>query len=119
MNKHGVNADFMVTLALGFLSILRSPLLLACWLERRFSLSDRWLMASGELLSLVPGSVGNLARKALYRTAIRSCAKRAYISFGALIVSRQAEVGNRAFVGPYCILAGQVRRQLWLMASCS
>jgi virginiamycin A acetyltransferase len=97
-------ADFMVTLALALLSILLSPLLLACWLERRFSPSDRWLMASGELLSLVPGAVGNLARKALYRATIQDCAKRAYISFGTLIVNRRAAVGDRAFIGPYCIL---------------
>src|SRR4030095_6177078 len=50
-------ADFMVNLPRALLGILLSPLLLACWLERRFSPSDRWLMASGELLSMVPGAV--------------------------------------------------------------
>jgi virginiamycin A acetyltransferase len=97
-------ADCVVTVALALISILLSPLLLACWLERRLSPSDRWLMASSELLSLVPGAVGNLARKALYRATIQSCAKRAYISFGTLIVNRHAAVGDRAFIGPYCVL---------------
>ncbi len=97
-------ADLALTVALALLSILLSPLLLACWLERRSSPSDRWLMTSGELLSLVPGAVGNLVRKALYRATIHSCANRAYISFGTLIVNRHAAIGDRAFIGPYCVL---------------
>lgn len=96
--------DLVVTLALGLLTVVLGPLLLGCWLERRLSASDRWLMASGELLSLLPGAVGNLARKALYRASIQSCAKRGYISFGTLIVSRHAAIGDGAFIGPYCVL---------------
>src|SRR5262245_6679081 len=101
-------ADAVVAVVLGLLQVLLSPLLLLCWIERRRGDSDRWLIACAELLSLVPGPPGNLVRKAFYRGAIQSCATRAYISFGSMIVNRRASIAGRAFVGPYCVV-GAVR----------
>jgi acetyltransferase-like isoleucine patch superfamily enzyme len=101
-------ADTAVAVALVLLQVLLSPLLLACWIERRRGGSDRWLTACAELLCLVPGPMGNLIRKAFYRVSIQGCATRAYISFGSMIVNRRASVGERAFVGPYCVI-GAVR----------
>lgn len=100
--------DVAVWVALAALQALLSPLLLLCWIERRRSTSDRALMATGELLSLVPGPIGNLVRKAFYGASIHACARRAYIAFGTLIVNRRAAIGERAFIGPYCVL-GAVR----------
>jgi len=100
--------DAVVAVVLGLLQVLLSPLLLLCWIERRRGGSDRWLIACAELLSLVPGPPGNLVRKAFYRGAIESCATRAYISFGSMIVNRRASIAERVFIGPYCVV-GAVR----------
>ncbi len=100
--------DAVLDAALALCQVALLPLLLVCWLERRRGASDRWLIAGAELLSLVPGPLGSLVRKAFYRASIRGCATRSYLSFGSMIVNRRASVGDRAFVGPYCVV-GAVR----------
>src|SRR5262249_29678267 len=96
-------SDIMVAVGIALWQVLLIPLIVACWLEKRSQRNERVFMACSEFLSLVPGRVGNLARKAFYGGTIQHCARRAYLSFGTLLVTRAAAVGERAFVGPYCV----------------
>jgi acetyltransferase-like isoleucine patch superfamily enzyme len=91
-------------LALAALQLALAPLSGLCWLESRRGRSERWFAACGELVSLFPGRLGSMIRKAFYRTTLVSCAERAYLSFGVLIVHRDAEVGRDVYIGPYSIV---------------
>lgn len=79
------------------------PLVAVSWLERRWK-GERWFAACAELLSLIPGRVGSVVRKAFYNATIHHCAERAYISFGVLLVRRAASVGDDVYIGPYSII---------------
>lgn len=79
------------------------PLIALCWWEEKRG-GERWFAASGELLSLIPGWLGSLMRKAFYRATIRACADRAYISFGVLLVWRSISVGRDVYIGPYSVI---------------
>lgn len=91
-------------LALAVLQVVVAPLTGLCWLEARLGTGERCFAACGELLSLAPGRFGSMLRKAFYRATLASCAERAYLSFGVLIVHRAAEVGRDVYVGPYSVI---------------
>lgn len=101
-------SDAVVVIVTGFFQLLLSPLIALCWVEKRTGGGERCFMGCAELLSLVPGRSGNLVRKAFYASTLDYCARRAFVSFGALFVTRSASIGERAFVGPYCVI-GAVR----------
>jgi virginiamycin A acetyltransferase len=79
------------------------PLIALCWWEEKRA-GERWFAACGELLSLMPGRLGSLTRKAFYRATIRACADRAYISFGVLLVWRSVSLGRDVYIGPYSVI---------------
>lgn len=97
-------AEALNQIALRGLQLVLGPLLLGCWLERRWGHGESWFGACGELLSLVPGWAGSLVRKAFYRATLRACAAHAYFSFGVLLVRRAASVGHEVYIGPYSIV---------------
>jgi acetyltransferase-like isoleucine patch superfamily enzyme len=74
-----------------------------CWAEGKWK-GERLFAACAELLSLVPGRLGSVVRKAFYNATIHQCAERAYISFGVLLVRRSASVGHDVYIGPYSII---------------
>src|SRR5262245_55986487 len=94
----------IMRMVLAALQVALSPMLLGCWIERRWGAGERWFGACAEVLSLVPGWPGSMVRKAFYRATLRACASQAYISFGALIVHRAAAVGRNSYIGPYSII---------------
>lgn len=79
------------------------PLIALCSLEASWK-GGRWFAASAELLSMVPGRIGSMVRKAFYAATIRHCATRAYISFGVLLSRRDVSVGEDVYIGPYSII---------------
>ena len=91
-------------LVLRLLQVLLGPLLLACALERRFGSGERVFVSCGELVALVPGWPGSMARKAFYAATLRSCAERAYIGFGTVVTHRGASVGDDVYIGPYGVI---------------
>ncbi|MFN8545794.1 MAG: hypothetical protein U0807_16550 [Candidatus Binatia bacterium] len=99
-----------VVLTLLQLALSLSPLLLLCWLERRWSGGERGFITCAELLSLVPGWPGSMLRKAFYRATLRACALRAYIGFGAVVGGRTAEAGEGTWIGEGAIVLADVGR---------
>lgn len=95
--------DSLQHVALRAFQVALFPLISLCWLEEKRA-GDRCFAACAELLSLVPGRVGSLMRKAFYRATIRACAERAYISFGVLLVWRATSVGHDVYIGPYSVI---------------
>jgi virginiamycin A acetyltransferase len=80
------------------------PLIALCWIERVTFGAERCFGACAELLSLAPGLPGSLVRIGFYAATLRRCAFRAHISFGTVIVHRDAEIERDVYVGPYCII---------------
>lgn len=54
--------------------------------------------------ALLPGVLGDYARKAYYRLTLRACSADSCISFGALFSNRDAEVERGVFIGAYCVI---------------
>jgi len=61
---------------------------------------DQAFRSSSQFLSLFPGIFGD----EFYRRTLAECAKTAQISFGTLFSSVAAKVGERAYIGGYCII---------------
>ena len=80
------------------------PLIALCWVERVGFDAERCFAACAELLSLAPGWPGSVLRTAFYAATLRQCAFRTYISFGTLIVHRDAALERDVYLGPYCII---------------
>jgi acetyltransferase-like isoleucine patch superfamily enzyme len=57
-----------------------------------------------ELFSLIPGRTGAYLRRAFYRLVLPSVGADAWIGFGTVIASPNAEIGRGVYVGPFCVL---------------
>lgn len=55
----------------------------------------------GQLLSLVPGALGLLIRRAWYRTTLASCGERLKVSFGAIIARADTRIGDDCHFGEF------------------
>lgn len=84
--------------------LLVSPLILAC----RLAGSKKLFVSCGQLLSLIPGTLGSYFRVAFYRHTLDSCSQNIHIDFGSFFAHREAWVGKGVYIGAYCVI-GMVR----------
>jgi virginiamycin A acetyltransferase len=56
---------------------------------------------AGQLLSLVPGDVGMLLRRAWYRLTLAECGRGLTVEFGSVIHKSEARIGNHCYIGEY------------------
>jgi acetyltransferase-like isoleucine patch superfamily enzyme len=70
-----------------------------CWLEARLSSQSEVFCCCGQALSLVPGLPGKYLRKCFYRLTLQACSLNWEIGFLSYFSQRQAEVGERVYVG--------------------
>jgi acetyltransferase-like isoleucine patch superfamily enzyme len=54
--------------------------------------------------SLVPGLVGEYLRRSFYKLTLSRCGDDVCITFGTLISHPTASLGDRAYVGAFCVL---------------
>ncbi|MDO4582628.1 MAG: acyltransferase [Planctomycetia bacterium] len=73
-------------------------------LARLFLSQNRAFADTTQGLSLLPGIVGEYCRLAFFRQVLGSCGKDACIGFGTIFSHATVEIGERVYVGPYCIL---------------
>jgi len=64
--------------------------------------ADRAITGSTQMWGLVPGMTGEYLRRAFLCRTLPRCARTAAIEFGAVFSSAQAEIGERAYIGPRC-----------------
>ena len=57
-----------------------------------------------QLVSLIPGLIGNFVRRSYYRIVLDSTPERLVIEFGSIFAHRGSEVGNDVYVGAFCII---------------
>jgi acetyltransferase-like isoleucine patch superfamily enzyme len=60
--------------------------------------------ASSQLLSLLPGFVGDYLRGEFYRLTLPRVGADVQICFGSLLSSAQATFGDHVYVGPHCVI---------------
>src|SRR5688572_4423119 len=54
--------------------------------------------------ALIPGISGNYLRRAFYRWSLPACGRDVCISFGTVISHPTAELGEKVYVGVFCML---------------
>ncbi|MGD9644488.1 MAG: DapH/DapD/GlmU-related protein [Pirellulales bacterium] len=57
-----------------------------------------------QAFSLIPGLLGEYLRRAFYRLTLSGCGDDACITFGTVISHPTAQLGDRAYVGAFCVL---------------
>jgi acetyltransferase-like isoleucine patch superfamily enzyme len=81
------------------------PQLVSFKVRAAFVGDNRALTGSSQLLSLVPGLVGQYLRRAFLARVLRGgCATSAAIEFGTLFSQVEARVDEHVYVGPRCHL---------------
>ena len=88
----------------GLAVIVVFPLLASHVLFSFVSGRDGSLESHSQLLSLIPGRIGNYLRTAFYRFSLEHCEPTAIICFGTVLSKAGARIGKHAYVGPYCML---------------
>jgi virginiamycin A acetyltransferase len=63
---------------------------------------ERVFLSFGELLSLVPGTVGVYLRQAYYRMTLTHCAGDCHIGFGTVFSHRAIWIGEGVYIGNRC-----------------
>ncbi|MER3414803.1 MAG: acyltransferase [Gemmataceae bacterium] len=70
-----------------------------------------------QALSLIPGLTGVYLRRAFYRWVLPRCGRDACISFGTVFSHPTAEIGDRVYIGVYCVLGDVTLEDDVLVAS--
>ena len=63
---------------------------------------DRAIMGSSQLLSLIPGVLGQYIRTAFLRCALPQCDRSVVVEFGTILSSANASFGKNVYIGPMC-----------------
>ncbi len=88
----------------GIATLLVAPALLSFWLRARLLGRDRALEASSQMLSLIPGVLGEYLRRAFFSRTLAFCHPTATIGFGVLFSKAGARIGANVYIGPRCHL---------------
>ncbi len=79
-----------------------SPMLLSFWVRAALLGRDRAVAGSSQLLSLVPGLLGQYLRRAFYGQVLTRCHHTATIEFGVLFSKAGACIDENVYLGPRC-----------------
>ncbi len=74
------------------------------FLARRALFGEQAFRASSQQLSLLPGFLGDYLRGEFYRLTLPRFGVDVQISFGTLLSSRQATIGDHVFIGSHCVI---------------
>lgn len=80
------------------------PLFLLYRLERIVISTDRAFQGYSQLLALIPGLLGEYLRREFYRLTLKHCSTTSCISFGTIFSTADVEIGERVYIGNYCII---------------
>lgn len=80
------------------------PFLVSYFLEKLLFGKDEALKSSSQVLSLIPGQIGNYLRLAFYKAVITDCGDDTVISFATLLSQQDISIGKGVYIGPQCNL---------------
>jgi acetyltransferase-like isoleucine patch superfamily enzyme len=96
--------DALKSTARGLAFICVLPSLLSFAVRSALLGRNRALEGSTQMLSLVPGILGQYLRRAFLARTIAHCAPTATIGFGTIFSKAGARIDDQAYVGPGCFL---------------
>ncbi len=74
------------------------------FLVRRAFFGEQAFRASSQMMSLLPGFVGDYLRAEFYRLTLPRVGTDVQICFGTLLSSREATIGDHVYVGSHCVI---------------
>jgi acetyltransferase-like isoleucine patch superfamily enzyme len=95
---------FLRRAADGCAFLLALPLLAWYSLESLLLGKDRAFESTVQAVSLLPGTLGVVIRRAFLRATLARCSRSCNLSFGTLWSDRRAVIGEWVYVGPHCDL---------------
>lgn len=61
-----------------------------------------------QFCAILPGGVGDYVRVAYYHLTLSECSMTSRISFGSFFAHTEARIGDRVYIGSYCVLGRAV-----------
>ena len=74
------------------------------FLVRHLLFGQQAFRASSQMISLLPGFIGDYLRAEFYRLTLPRVGVDVQICFGTLLSSRQATIGDHVYIGPNCVV---------------
>ncbi len=87
------------------------------WAESWMIGRERSFSGWSQSFALVPGLLGQYLRRAFYRWVLDRCGRDVVIGFGTVISHPTARLGDRVYVGAYCVLGDVTLEDNVLLAS--
>jgi acetyltransferase-like isoleucine patch superfamily enzyme len=84
--------------------VLVTPLLVSFWVKAAFIGRDRAVVGSSQLLSLIPGLLGQYLRRAFFGRVLAYFHYTATVEFGVLFSKAGARIGENVYIGPRCFI---------------
>lgn len=73
-------------------------------LETRLVRTEQPFCGMSQLLSLIPGLIGEYIRREFYKLSLKRCSDDCCISFGTVFSHPTAEIGKGVHIGAYCTI---------------
>lgn len=86
----------------GLALVLVSPAVCSFQIRQLVLGRDRAIMGSTQVLSLIPGVLGQYVRTAFLRCALPRCDRSVVVEFGTILSSANACFGENVYIGPMC-----------------
>lgn len=83
-------------------TVILVPELVSYWIRSRLLGRDRALEGSSQTLSLIPGMVGQVFRRAFLMHVLDHCHPDATVEFGTLFSQAGAHIEENVYIGPRC-----------------
>lgn len=81
-----------------------APLIVLCWVEKRFTHSEWVFTGCSQTLAVVPTMAGVLLRSAFYFGTLDECDWEVHVGFGTIFSHRTARLARHTSIGAYCVL---------------
>jgi virginiamycin A acetyltransferase len=96
--------DTAKAVARGMAHVAVSPFVVSFAIRARIFDPDRALMASTQMLAMIPGFAGQYLRRAFLHHTIAECHPSVVVEWGTTVSRTGARLGRNVYVGPGCHL---------------
>jgi acetyltransferase-like isoleucine patch superfamily enzyme len=83
-------------------TLILAPEFLSYWIRSRLLGRDRALEGSTQTLSLIPGIVGQVFRRAFLTQVLDFCHPETTVEFGTIFSKAGSRIEERVYIGPHC-----------------
>jgi virginiamycin A acetyltransferase len=90
------------TCARALATVLLAPEFLSYWIRSRLLGRDRALEGSTQTLSMIPGIVGQVLRRAFLTQVLDSCHPNSLVEFGTIFSKAGTRIEENVYIGPRC-----------------